>query len=65
MDSANAWPAFQKAVDASENHYLLYYIPTNYKSDGKFRNIKVRVMGRNYHVLHRVGYLAFNPYSPY
>ncbi len=56
--SANALPAFQKAVDASENYYLLYYIPKNYKSDGTFKNIKVKVKGQKYRVLHRAGYLA-------
>jgi VWFA-related protein len=56
--SANALPAFKKVVDASENYYLLYYIPKDYKSDGKFRNIKVKVKGKKYRVLHRAGYLA-------
>ncbi len=56
--SANALSAFQRAVDASENYYLLYYIPKDYKSDGKFRNIKVKIKGKSYRVLHRAGYLA-------
>lgn len=56
--SANPESLFQKALDASENYYLLYYIPQNYKSDGKFRNIEVRVKNASYRVLHRVGYFA-------
>ncbi len=56
--SFNAASVFKKAVDASENYYLLYYTPKDYKSDGKFRNIKVRVKGGNFRVLHRAGYLA-------
>jgi hypothetical protein len=56
--SANALFAFNKAVEATEKYYLLYYTPKNYKPDGKFRNIKVRVKGRNYRVLHRAGYVA-------
>jgi hypothetical protein len=56
--SANALYAFDKAVEASENYYLLYYTPKDYRSDGKFRNIKVRVKGMNYKVLHRSGYVA-------
>jgi hypothetical protein len=49
---------FKKAVDASQNYYLLYYSPSNYKPDGKFKNVKVRVKGRNYRVTHRAGYFA-------
>jgi hypothetical protein len=56
--SANANFLFKKAVDASENYYLLYYTPKDYKSDGKFHNIKVKIKGKNYKVLHRAGYLA-------
>jgi VWFA-related protein len=56
--SANANFLFKKAVDASENYYLLYYTPKDYKSDGRFRNIKVKVKGKKYRVLHRAGYLA-------
>lgn len=59
MDSsANAAASFEKVVEASENYYLLYYSPKNYKADGKFRNIKVKVRGKNYRVTHRAGYLA-------
>ncbi len=56
--SANASAAFKKAAYASENYYLLYYSPKNYIADGKFRNIKVRVKGKNYKVTHRAGYIA-------
>ena len=56
--SGNPFAAFKRAADASENYYLLYYTPKNYKSDGKFRNIKVKVKGKKYRVLHRAGYLA-------
>jgi len=59
MDSsANVAASFEKVVEASENYYLLYYSPKNYKADGKFRNIKVKVKGQNYRVTHRAGYLA-------
>lgn len=54
----NLASAFQKAVKASENYYLLYYAPKNYKADGKFKNIKVSVKGKNYRVTHRAGYIA-------
>ncbi len=56
--SANAAASFEKVVEASENYYLLYYSPKNYKADGKFRNIKVKIKGEKYRVTHRAGYLA-------
>ncbi len=56
--SANAAASFEKVVEASENYYLLYYSPKNYKADGKFRKIKVKIKGQNYRVTHRAGYLA-------
>jgi VWFA-related protein len=56
--SANVASSFQKVVDASESYYVLYYRPSNYKKDGKFHNIKVKVKNRNYRVTHRAGYFA-------
>ncbi len=56
--SANAAFAFQKAVNASENYYLLYYSPSSYIKDGKFKSIQVKVRGKNYRVTHRAGYFA-------
>jgi hypothetical protein len=56
--TANISYAFKKASYASENYYLLYYIPKSYKADGKFRNIEVKIRGENYKVFHRAGYIA-------
>lgn len=56
--SANPNWAFQKAVDAFENYYLLYYTPQNYSPDGKFKTIRIRVKDRKYRVTHRAGYFA-------
>jgi hypothetical protein len=56
--SANAEAIMKTAVAASENYYLLYYTPRNYKSDGQFRNIEVRVKSGNYRISHRLGYIA-------
>jgi len=55
---ANAASAFKRAVDASENYYLLYYHPAGYKKDGKFKEIEVKVKNRNYTLTHRAGYVA-------
>jgi len=49
---------FEKAVEASENYYLVYYSPSNYRRDGKFKSIKVKVRGKNFRVTHRAGYFA-------
>ena len=49
---------FEKAVEATENYYLLYYTPKNYVADGKFKKIEVKVKGKKYKVTHRAGYIA-------
>ncbi len=56
--SSNAAAVFQKAVEASENYYMIYYSPKNYKRDGNFRNIKIKVKNKNYRITHRAGYFA-------
>ena len=56
--SADVAASFERAAIASENYYLLYYTPKAYKSDGKFKTIKVRVKGKNYRITHRAGYIA-------
>ena len=56
--SSNAADLFQKAVEASENYYMIYYSPKNYKRDGNFRNIKIKVKNKNYRITHRAGYFA-------
>ncbi|NQT80112.1 MAG: hypothetical protein HQ555_06965 [Candidatus Aminicenantes bacterium] len=57
--SSNPAFLFQKALEASENYYLLYYSPKNYEYDGKFKSIKVKLKNKNYKVTHRVGYFAY------
>jgi hypothetical protein len=49
---------FEKAVEASESYYLLYYAPKEYAGDGSFMEIKVKVKGKGYKVVHRLGYFA-------
>jgi hypothetical protein len=56
--SANPAALFRKAADASENYYILYYRPKDYKADGKFRNIEVKVKRKSFRVIHRAGYFA-------
>ncbi len=56
--SANPDTLFRRSVEASENYYLLYYSPLNYKISDKFIEIKVRVKNKDYRVIHRLGYFA-------
>jgi hypothetical protein len=56
--SANAAAAFARAVDASENYYLIYYKPKKYAADGSFHELKVKVKTGSYRITHRAGYLA-------
>ena len=56
--SANASASFERAVDYSESYYLLYFSPKDYKADGTFKKIKVKVKGQNYRITHRSGYVA-------
>ena len=56
--SRNPTFLFKQAVAASENYYLLYYAPRNYRSDGKFRNITVKVKTKGLRITHRAGYFA-------
>jgi VWFA-related protein len=56
--SQNPAAGFQHAVDTSEAYYLLFYSPENYKKDGQFKNITVKVKNQDYTVLHRLGYFA-------
>jgi hypothetical protein len=58
ISSTNPAYAFEQALDASENYYLLYYRPKDYVVDGKFKEIKVRVKGKKYKVIHRSGYFS-------
>jgi|Deesub1362B_J571_1020462.scaffolds.fasta_scaffold00200_30 hypothetical protein len=56
--SSNALSSFKHALEASENYYILYYFPKNYRKDGKFKKIEVKVKHKGYRVIHRFGYFA-------
>ena len=56
--SANPAFAFKRAVEAFENYYLLYYTPKNYRRDGKFKKIEVRIKNKKFKITHRAGYFA-------
>jgi hypothetical protein len=50
--------ALRQAAEASGNYYLLYYRPLEYRADGRFQKIEVRVKGEGLKVTHRLGYVA-------
>jgi hypothetical protein len=50
--------ALRQAVEASGSYYLLYYRPVEYRADGRFQKIDVRVKGEGLKVSHRLGYIA-------
>jgi VWFA-related protein len=56
--SWNAVNMLKKAAAASENYYLLYYRPQDYKVDNNYHTIQVRVRAGGYRVSHRAGYFA-------
>jgi len=56
--SANPSQLLKKAADASEQYYLLYYRPQDYKADGTFHTITVKVRPGAFRVTHREGYVA-------
>lgn len=50
--------ALRQAAEASSNYYVLFYRPLNYRADGRFQRIEVRIKGQGYKVVHRMGYIA-------
>jgi hypothetical protein len=56
--TANIAAAMRSAVEASENYYLLYYTPADYRADGRFHEVTVKVRNGGYRVSHRLGYIA-------
>jgi len=49
---------FQRALEESENYYLLYYAPKHYLADGQFKEITIRIKDKDYKIVHRAGYFA-------
>jgi VWFA-related protein len=56
--TSNPNAALRLAADASGNYYLLYYRPLDYRADGRFQEIVVKVKGEGLKVTHRLGYIA-------
>ncbi len=59
VDNAqNPAAGFRTATEAASDYYLLYYSPANYRKDGTFKKITVRIKDKDYQVIHRSGYYA-------
>ncbi len=56
--SSNPFSLFRTAVESSETYYLLYYSPLDYRRDGQFKKVEIRVKNPDYKVIHRAGYFA-------
>lgn len=56
--SQNPLFSFQKGAEVSENYYLLYYSPLDYRKTGEFKTIVVKLKDKDYTVIHRLGYFA-------
>lgn len=54
----NLAAAFEHSANISAEYYLLYYSPENYRKDGTFKTIEVKVRGKDYKIFHRLGYIA-------
>jgi len=52
--------AISRATEQGSNYYALSYTPTNRKYDGRFRKIKLAVLGK-YHLAYRRGYYGVDP----
>jgi hypothetical protein len=50
--------ALRQAAEASSNYYVLYNRPVDYRADGRFQKIEVRIKGEGFKVTHRLGYIA-------
>jgi hypothetical protein len=48
----------KEAAGRLDQYYLVYYTPSYYAGDGKFKSIKVRVKDRQYRLVHRAGYVS-------
>ena len=56
--STNPSHSFLNALHATENYYILYYSPSNYKADGSYKKILVKVKKPGYKISFRQGYIA-------
>jgi hypothetical protein len=56
--------AITAATEQGANYYALSYTPSNKNYNGSFRKLKVTLAGKKYHLAHRTGYYAIDPFAP-
>lgn len=56
--------AFARILEENSSYYVLGYYPANEKSDGRFRNVQVKVRNPALRVRYRKGYVAPKPTKP-
>jgi VWFA-related protein len=56
--------AIKAATEQGANYYALSYTPSNKNYNGAFRKLKVTLAGKKYHLAHRTGYYAIDPFAP-
>ena len=56
--------AIKAATEQGANYYALSYTPSNKNYNGSFRKLKVTLAGKKYHLAHRTGYYAIDPFAP-
>jgi len=57
-NAPNPAAAFKNAAISTDKYYLLYYTPQEVPQGREFRNLLVRVKGKDYLVFHRQGYFS-------
>jgi hypothetical protein len=56
--SQNPAAAFKNTLRAADEYYLLYFTPTPEAAGGAFHPLSIKVKGKNYKVVHRMGYIG-------
>ncbi len=56
--------AIKAATEQGANYYALSYTPSNKNYNGGYRKLKVTLAGKKYHLAHRTGYYAIDPFAP-
>jgi VWFA-related protein len=56
--------AIKAATEQGANYYALSYTPSNKNYNGAYRKLKVTLAGKKYHLAHRTGYYAIDPFAP-
>ena len=56
--SQDPFVAFQSGLKKADSFYILYYTPKNYRKDGAFKSLEVKIKEKPYSLTYRKGYIA-------